>query len=805
MIKNKSQLTALIKMTLLTLVFGVLGLMRQQVVWAGECNIDGQGNHICTPCNYTKNIQGGRYCASNTSSGLQVYLANEDRCADEKSACIPNTGAYSVSQFCTEVVGGSTTQDAGTVSAYWSEGTAITGCFVPAGTSENNSCAANGGECDDLVGPLDGSGPIGGVVVGENSYLVYKSGGKVAKLKPGVCDNKEEFCVAKDSEFKRGSTNVEKFCTDTLGGTLTGYAENFASGYVAVNLKGFTGSKKKTDAIATETNGRLLGEYSTTTGNADAYFDSLKICLVSENNAAVATQSCKGYCLETATTVDPIYWAGYIGSSGSRLEQGFSYGRRYALFRPGLGNQTQVAIAPLSGNSNSCGNTALCLTGQMYGAAQFCASIGGQWKDVTATDISGEPLLAQDVKISNPGTTIYNCYLPAGATDCGNNSNANGAAYQCVPETDLRASFAQVYYNCPGTQKCIDPEIASRCDGLEGYECVSHSVAVDENSIGISVFALYELRANNTGGTVQYEYRVAQQNGDPPGSSQSPEYLKCARPDDQCIVKRSRDTKLEDIKLSCCYHKLDDLYQSNKPYHLQMYTEYLLTRDGYGDLADFTKSASSLKKMMDYCTANNFCQDIELEEGELSEEAKCQEAKIGMIQCCEERYFENSGNPNNLTENEYFNLCSYENMTVEANNADPGIKCHLHLQKYMQICLPDYIPPFGIGDSNLGSGDLNNLDPLYQNDSYLKGKSPGTIISTAVNRFVFPIAGIILFIMLIWGGVAIITASTTGQQNKIDMGKKRITAALIGFLILFASYWILQLVESVLGIGGVSG
>jgi hypothetical protein len=53
---------------------------------------------------------------------------------------------------------------------------------------------------------------------------------------------------------------------------------------------------------------------------------------------------------------------------------------------------------------------------------------------------------------------------------------------------------------------------------------------------------------------------------------------------------------------------------------------------------------------------------------------------------------------------------------------------------------------------------------------------------------------------LIWGGVEIVVASTSGQQNKVDMGKKRVTAAIVGFVILFAAYGLLQLVEIVLGL-----
>jgi hypothetical protein len=41
----------------------------------------------------------------------------------------------------------------------------------------------------------------------------------------------------------------------------------------------------------------------------------------------------------------------------------------------------------------------------------------------------------------------------------------------------------------------------------------------------------------------------------------------------------------------------------------------------------------------------------------------------------------------------------------------------------------------------------------------------------------------------------------TGAASKgVDEGKQKITAAVIGFIILFAAYWIMQLLELIFGI-----
>jgi len=77
--------------------------------------------------------------------------------------------------------------------------------------------------------------------------------------------------------------------------------------------------------------------------------------------------------------------------------------------------------------------------------------------------------------------------------------------------------------------------------------------------------------------------------------------------------------------------------------------------------------------------------------------------------------------------------------------------------------------------------------------------SIGELISAILpNIYIF--AGIILFILLIVGGLMVIINSGKGEQEGVQTGQKAITAALVGFLIIFASYWIMQIIEIVTGI-----
>lgn len=96
------------------------------------------------------------------------------------------------------------------------------------------------------------------------------------------------------------------------------------------------------------------------------------------------------------------------------------------------------------------------------------------------------------------------------------------------------------------------------------------------------------------------------------------------------------------------------------------------------------------------------------------------------------------------------------------------------------------------------SPSFGELDPLITNSTGGKNvQTVGDLISRLL-PYTLALAGLILFGMLIMGGFEIMTAAT--DAKKADAGKARITTAVIGFVIIFAAYWITQILEIMTGV-----
>ncbi|MEK7527979.1 MAG: hypothetical protein AAB574_03105 [Patescibacteria group bacterium] len=74
------------------------------------------------------------------------------------------------------------------------------------------------------------------------------------------------------------------------------------------------------------------------------------------------------------------------------------------------------------------------------------------------------------------------------------------------------------------------------------------------------------------------------------------------------------------------------------------------------------------------------------------------------------------------------------------------------------------------------------------------------ILVTLILKNGLTLAGIILLVLIIAGGVMFIAAAGSDDSKKLAAASSTITSALIGFLVIFLSYFIIQIIEVITGL-----
>ena len=100
----------------------------------------------------------------------------------------------------------------------------------------------------------------------------------------------------------------------------------------------------------------------------------------------------------------------------------------------------------------------------------------------------------------------------------------------------------------------------------------------------------------------------------------------------------------------------------------------------------------------------------------------------------------------------------------------------------------NYLAQIDIGDKFFGVGG---------------GIRDANSISGYVTLFLnasFVIAGVLLLFYFVLGGIGMIAGAGKDNPQQIEKGKQAATSALIGFIVVFASYWIVKLIEQLTGI-----
>lgn len=76
----------------------------------------------------------------------------------------------------------------------------------------------------------------------------------------------------------------------------------------------------------------------------------------------------------------------------------------------------------------------------------------------------------------------------------------------------------------------------------------------------------------------------------------------------------------------------------------------------------------------------------------------------------------------------------------------------------------------------------------------------GQLVSVILSN-AYILAGVVLLFLLIFGGFSIIMGAGGGNPEQAARGKQAVTWAIIGAVVVFTSYWIIQLIEVITGVG----
>lgn len=91
--------------------------------------------------------------------------------------------------------------------------------------------------------------------------------------------------------------------------------------------------------------------------------------------------------------------------------------------------------------------------------------------------------------------------------------------------------------------------------------------------------------------------------------------------------------------------------------------------------------------------------------------------------------------------------------------------------------------------SGLGSGNL----PFNPNSDNVL-----TQIISGLIPIIFALAGLLVLVKFVSGGFSYMTSG--GDSKKVEKAQADLTQAIVGFIVVFVSYWLIQIVEKMLGL-----
>lgn len=120
------------------------------------------------------------------------------------------------------------------------------------------------------------------------------------------------------------------------------------------------------------------------------------------------------------------------------------------------------------------------------------------------------------------------------------------------------------------------------------------------------------------------------------------------------------------------------------------------------------------------------------------------------------------------------------------------MKFKLLLTTIISICL-FATAPFAQANSTVGNllNDINPAEKFDNSDTLI-----GDLLSAAL-PYTIVFAGMILTLFIVMGGYQLLTSPTNPQGQ--EAGKNKITWAIVGFLVIFSAFWIMQILQVIFG------
>ncbi len=82
--------------------------------------------------------------------------------------------------------------------------------------------------------------------------------------------------------------------------------------------------------------------------------------------------------------------------------------------------------------------------------------------------------------------------------------------------------------------------------------------------------------------------------------------------------------------------------------------------------------------------------------------------------------------------------------------------------------------------------------------TFTRFDSFGTLVSIIVQN-VLVLSGVAALIVIVAAGFSVIMGAGGGDSKRIEQGKNTLTMAIVGLLVVFGAYWIVQIIEIITG------